>query len=93
MKMRARIKHKDGSYTMGYASSLNTSSVEEILMQFDTGDADSVYIRELEVLIGDEWVPLREAMSGPPYRAITDNYNTRIFEPADDQERQRGWRE
>jgi len=72
------------------------------------GGADSVYISELEVFITKnlefllkrtiipEWTPVGHWMSmSEAFKnndLITDNYNTKFFEPKNDEERKRGYR-
>ena len=66
------------------AGSFNTSALAEVL----TGD-DSAYIKDLDVCIDGEWKDLGQAFNDRDL--ITDNYNTRFFEPKTVIDKARGY--
>lgn len=75
----------------GTANRFNTGSpAGEVIMGFDGGDMDSMFISELEVLIKDKWIPLSQAFEN--HILIIDNFNTEFFEPMNDEERRMGYR-
>ena len=94
-----RVRYKNNPEITGWAERLNTSALDEVLLNFDDGDATSEYFRELEVLlqkplptsdhVAGEWVPLSVALS--THDVVSDNYNTRIFEPSTEEDRARGF--
>ncbi len=59
-------------------------------MHFDKGDADSMFIRELDVWIEPTgWKDMSAAFLD--HDIITDNYNTQFFEPKNAEDRKRGY--
>lgn len=96
--MKCRLK--DNPHMTGDATNLNTSALDEIVAGFvwddpDTGekqyDMDSVFFHDLDVYIEvlGEWKDLIEAFRNKD--VITNNYNTRIHEPRNEEERKRGY--
>lgn len=81
----------------------NTSSHGEVIVYGDIIGANSAFISDLEVeinkikLIGfnhikiKEWIPLSIAFKN--HDVITDNYNTKFFEPKTLEDRNRGYTE
>ena len=93
--MRLRYKSpRTGNYIEGYGSRFNTHAMFEVVMYFDDGEGcggcDSMPGSELEVCIGEAWLPLGQALR--ERKLITDNYNTEFFEPENEAERERGYR-
>lgn len=82
MKLRYK-KHPQDEFQ---ASRLNTSALAEVL----TGD-DSALFSDLDAWIEarQEWKDLSTAFRDRD--VITDNYNTFILEPRNEEERQRGY--
>lgn len=80
-----KVKYKK-SGIITEASRFNTSALSEVL----TGD-DSVFIRDLDVYLDskEKWVDMREAFLHK--NLISDNYNTRFFEPKNEEDRERGY--
>lgn len=80
------------SNVKGSSIKFNTLSLNEVIVNFDDGDHDSVSISDLDVYIKREskWIPLSDAFEQK--LVITDNHNTRFFEPKDEEERIRGYR-
>jgi hypothetical protein len=78
-------KHPENEFR---SHSLNTSARAEVL----TGD-DSAFFKDLECYIEakQEWKCLSQAFRA--HDVITDNYNTIFFEPTNEEERKRGYRE
>lgn len=75
--------------TPGTASKFNVHAMFEVIVYFQDGSADSVSGNELEVKIGENWVPLTDAFKGKD--VIPDNYNTSFRAPLTMAERIRGW--
>lgn len=82
-----RVKTEDNR--TGHSSRFNTASVSEVVVGFDDGDQDSVYMRDLDVLIGNDWVDMGEAFRRK--LIVPDNHNERFGEPRDEEARERGW--
>jgi len=74
----------------GTSSTFNTSSpAGEVIVHYIDGDGDSVFIRDLEVLINGKWIDMAQAFK---YKLlIRDNYNTQFREPLNEEEKERGW--
>lgn len=81
--MRLRYK-SNGEETFGYR--FNMCALSEIL----TGD-DTVSTKDLDVFLTakQEWKDLHQAFKDKD--VITDNYNTMIHEPRNNDERERGY--
>ena len=85
MKVRTKIAKDEGQ-----ASRFNTSTTDEVIMYFTEGDADSMFIRELDVWIEPNgWKDMAAAFAD--HDIITDNHNTCFFEPKDEEDRKRGY--
>jgi len=80
-----KVKYKK-SGMITEANRFNTSTCSEVL----TGD-DSVFIIDLDVYLDSKlkWVDMGEAFKNKDL--ITDNYNTRFFEPKNEEDKQRGF--
>ena len=85
MKIRDKKTKEEGS-----SGDFNTSSLTEIYVYFDDW-TDSDFPDNYDVFIEskNEWVDLRQAFRVKDI--ITDNYNTRFFEPKNDEEKERGY--
>lgn len=68
----------------------NRFNRNEVIVYYDNDDCDSEFISNLEALINNNWLTLKEAFENKDL--ITDNYNTEFFEPKDEEERERGYR-
>ena len=76
------------------SSSFNTHSLNEIVVYFDEGDADSDYITNYEVLLttgprAGQWVLLSDAFKQRD--VIPNNHNTCFAEPRSDADRELGY--
>ena len=82
MKLRYK-KHLDDPFE---SSSFNVHALSEVL----TGD-DSAFIKDLDAFIETrgEWKDMKQAFKDNDI--ITDNYNTRFFEPKTQEDRKRGY--
>ncbi len=82
------IRYKKYPEEQFNAHSLNISALAEVL----TGD-DSAFFSDLDVYLESkkQWKCLSQAFKDRDI--ITDNYNTIFFEPKDEEERKRGYRE
>lgn len=87
--MKVRNKATGASRVQGDASYFNTHALNEIIVGFEDGSMDSCYIKDFEVLVDGEWIDMREAFR--LRLLITDNYNTRFFEPATEEDKVRGY--
>lgn len=83
------LRHKKtGASCSG--SQFNIHALNEIIVYFDDGDANSDYPREYDVLLSSgEWKDLQQAMKD--HDVIHDNYNTWFFEPQTPEDRERGY--
>ena len=84
-----KVRHK-GSGIEGTSSEFNihTAAPQEIIVSY-SNDQDSDYLRDFDVQISGEWVDMADAFR--TNRLITDNYNTRFFEPATEEDRVMGY--
>ena len=73
----------------GEASRFNLHALNEVIVTFDDGSADTCFLRELEVRIAGEWKSMRQAFEDRDL--ITDNENTCFFEPRTPEDRARGY--
>lgn len=88
--MRLRWKNpRTGTYVDCRGSKFNVHALFEVIVYFED-DSDTIPGSELEVFLGDAWVKLGQAFRDK--LLITDNYNTEFFEPANEAERERGYR-
>ena len=87
--MKARLINKP--HITGETSHFNTYALGEVLMGFDDGDLDSIFVSDIEVYVEatNQWKALTQAFKD--HDVITDNYNTCFFEPENDEERERGY--
>jgi len=87
--MKARLINKP--HITGETSRFNTHALGEVLMGFDDGDLDSMFVSDVEVYVEalKEWKPLSFAFKD--HDVITDNYNTCFFEPDNEEDRKRGY--
>ncbi len=84
-----RVRFTDNPTIEGFSGRFNIASIDEVIVGFDVGGADSCYIRDLDIQIGDEWMTLQEAFKN--HDVIIDNYNTHFFEPRNQEDRERGY--
>jgi len=85
-----RVRLTENPETEAWSSGFNTHSLGEVIIYFDEGDADSEYIRNLDVLLSNgKWMPFRTAFT--LHLVIPDNYNRSFREPRSEAERERGW--
>lgn len=71
----------------GEADKFNTT---EVIVQYPDGSIASEFPSNLEVLINDKWISLKEAFKN--HDLIYNLHNTEFFEPKDEEERKRGYR-
>lgn len=94
-----KVRYTNKPEVAGFADRFNVSSLSEVLLFFDDGDATSEEIGLLDVLLEHPlpssvyrdgvWVPLSDAFRSND--VITDNYNTFFFEPRSEEDKARGW--
>ena len=84
-----KVRGKDKKWE-GVSKSFNISSISEILIYGDWG-GDSTFINECEVYLESKkiWKDMSQAFKDKDI--ITDNYNTRFFEPPTKEDRERGF--
>jgi hypothetical protein len=79
----------------GCSLGFNTAGLGEVIMGFDDdpdgthNGADSMYIKDLEVLIDDKWICMSEAFRTK--QLIPNNYNTDFRRPENEEERKLGY--
>lgn len=85
-----KVRHKICG-DIAYSGNFNIHSYNEIIVTLEEGDMDSDYIDNYEVFLNqkNEWKNLRQAFKDND--VITDNYNTRFFEPPTEADRVRGY--
>jgi len=87
-----KVRLIDDPCFTGESSKLNSNSISEIIIVWDSGEVDSDYASRYEVLLtSGEWITLTEAFRDN--KVITDNYNTSFREPLNEEEKKRGWYE
>lgn len=85
MKVRTKIVRDEGS-----SGKFNIHGGGEVIMCFTGGDANSMFIHELDIWIEpDGWKDMSTAFKD--HDIITDNHNTRFFEPENAEDRKRGY--
>lgn len=88
--MQARLKDKP--HVECETSNFNIHSLSEVLVYFPFGDADSMFIHELEIrLPNGEWKCMRQAFLDKDI--IPDNYHTRFGYPKSVSDKDRGYSE
>jgi len=94
MKAREKIHPK----TMLHTSRFDIHALNECICYWPEGNADSMYFRDLDVFIeatskitGQQigWKDMREAFGDKDI--IVNNFNTHFFEPANEENRKRGF--
>ena len=87
--MKLRYK-KDGSEAA--SSQFNIHALDEIIAFF-ANDMDTMFIKDFDVWLEKTtppgWKDMSEAFRD--HDLITDDYNTRFFEPTNDDDRKRGF--
>lgn len=88
MKLRTHEKHTQCS-----GSQLNAHALSELIVAFDEGDMDSMFLKDLDVWLeqSQRWEHLPVAMRNKD--VITNNHNTFICEPPTQADRERGYLE
>lgn len=84
--MKVRTKKDLGEC---FSTNFNTSTFGEVIVHFDDGSADSMFISELDVYLKSGWKDMRQAFKDRDL--IPDNLNTCFFEPLTPEDRQRGF--
>jgi hypothetical protein len=85
--MRVRLKQNGD---IGYILRLNTFALAEAIVGFEDGECDSCFYSSLDVLLpNDGWKDLCEAIKD--HDVITDNYNTQLYFPQNEEDRKRGY--
>ena len=73
-----KIRYKSTN-SIGWASQFNLSALNEVIVMFDEGDADSAYVSDLDVYLPDKgWKDMRAAFKDGDIE--TDDLNTCFFE-------------
>lgn len=88
MKLRAKADIN----TEASSSKFNTHALNEIICFWPEGDADSVFISDFDVFITANnigWKDMNQAFHDK--NIITDNYNIYFFEPANEEDKKRGF--
>lgn len=86
--MRVRLKKNPSA--VGYILRLNTHALVEAIVGFEEGDMDSCFFSDLDVLLpNDTWKDLEEAIQD--HDVITNNYNTNLSFPQNEEDRKRGF--
>ncbi len=85
-----KIRFKDKRHIVGDSSEFNVHALAEVIVTFPDGERDSVFIRDLEVMLPTGWHDMNESFGDGSL--IRDNYNTCFFPPANEAERKQGYR-
>lgn len=75
----------------GHSGDFNIHAMAEVIVGFDGGDCDTMYIHDLEVFVTklNAWKPLSNAFKDKD--VIPDNYNRYFAEPGTEEDRKRGY--
>ncbi len=85
-----KVRFTDKPHITGISGRFNVVALAEVIVGFDNDmGADTCYIKDLDVLIGEEWITMHQAFKN--HDLITDNYNTYFFEPKTPEDRERGY--
>jgi hypothetical protein len=87
-----KVRITDKPEVTGSSGSFNVHGIGEVIVMFDDGSADSMFISDLDVLLenlGGVWMHMRDAFK--QHYLITDNYNTVFFEPKHQLDKDRGY--
>lgn len=94
-----RVRYTDRPEITGFTDKFSIGGLGEVELYFDSGDATSDYIKDLDVLLEHPlpssvykpgvWVRLSDAFKSKD--VIADNYDRRFFEPASEADKARGW--
>lgn len=74
------------------SSKFNIHALNEVICYWEEGDADSMYIEDLDVFITANnigWKDMQQAFKD--HDIIIDNFNSRFFEPPTEEDRKRGY--
>lgn len=86
-----KLRHKTTG-KLGSSDQLNVHSMNEIIVYYED-DCDSEFIKDFDIELGvgpaAHWKDLREAFVA--HDVITDNFNTRFFEPTNEEDKSRGY--
>ena len=85
-----KVKNKKTG-DIGYSNKFNTHGLGEMIVYYEDGDCSSEYIKDYDAFIESEntWMDMHEAFSRN--LIISDNYNVEFSEPANAEEKERGW--
>jgi len=92
-----KVREKENPEVVFFSCLFNVHAYGEILGYDETFGCDLFYIEDLEVLLENStcnmmngvWKDMRQAFKD--HDLITDNHNTRFFEPANEEDRKRGF--
>jgi len=91
-----KVRMKENPEAEFSAGMFNVHGIGEVIGFGEMFGSDLFYIKDLDVLLGEEkeswhlrWKDMRQAFKDKDL--ITDNHNTRFFEPANEEDRKRGY--
>ena len=85
-----KVRFKDKPDTVWYSGKFNIHGLSEVIVQHEELGADSVFIKDLDVLlVNGKWQDMHQAFRN--HDLIIDNYNTCFFEPKTTKEKERGF--
>jgi len=83
-----KLRHKRYGH-IAWSGQFNVASLSEIIVTYEDGSADSAFRKDWDAFVGGQWKDLRQAFRD--HDLVTDNYNTRFFEPSCGEDRERGF--
>ena len=87
--MEVRYRNKDGNYSYGNSSRMNTAAMAEAVVYFDT-NCDSIFFSDLEVKLPDgSWKDMNQAFTDKDI--VPNNLNTAFDYPHSEQEYAQGF--
>jgi hypothetical protein len=89
--MKVRLKDRPDTTGVSSKHNIHTVSPAEVIVGFDGGDMDTVYMRDLDVWLEGlgRWKDMGLAFQDRDL--ISDNYNSEFREPKTADERSQGW--
>ena len=84
-----KVRFKENPNIVWYSGKFNIHGLGEVIVQHKDFGADSVFIKDLDVLIDASWKDMAQAFRDKDL--IIDNYNTYFFEPKTQEDKERGF--
>ena len=84
-----KVRLKDKPNVVFSSSKFNVHGIGEVIGCGENFGCDLFFVKELDVLMDEEWKDMSEAFRN--HDLIVDNYNTYFFQPKTEEDRKRGF--